>query len=121
MTSEELYNRLLLFAGKSQSLVKSLPKNNYNFEYGVQLIRSSASPGSNYIEAVEASSRNEFIYRLKVCRKETKESIHWLTLIKNANDEIIVIQKESEELIAEAQELIRIFTSSILTAEKNKK
>lgn len=120
MTPELLYERLLTFAKRCQKLVKRLPKTIYNIEYGSQLIRSSASPGSNYIEAIEASSRRDFIYRLKVCRKETKESIHWLMLIENANEEFAEIKKESEDLIKEARELIRIFTSSVLTSEKNK-
>lgn len=121
MTPELLYERLLNFAKRCQMLVKKLPKTIYNIEYGSQLIRSSASPGSNYIEAIEASSRRDFTHRLKICRKETKESSHWLVLTKNSNEELIEIQEESESLIKEAQELIRIFTSSILTAEKNQK
>lgn len=119
MTPELLYERLLAFAKRCQKLVKNLPKTVYNIEYGSQLIRSSASPGSNYIEAIEASSRRDFTYRLKVCRKETKESGHWLVLIKSSNEEFIEIREESEDLIKEARELIRIFTSSILTSEKN--
>lgn len=119
MTSEELYERLLSFARRNQKLVKALPKNAYNFEYGGQLIRAAASPGANYIEAIEASSRKDFTHRLKICRKETKESVYWLTLIEEANEELAEIQHEIESLIAEARELIRIFTSSILTSEKN--
>lgn len=121
MTSEELYYRLLLFAKRSQKLVYTLPNTVYNREYGGQLIRSSASPGSNYIEAIEATSKKDFGYRLKVCRKETKESIHWLSLIQFANENVIEIQQEAQFLINEAQELIRIFTKSILTSEKNQK
>ncbi|MCL5970795.1 MAG: four helix bundle protein [Patescibacteria group bacterium] len=120
MNSEILYERLLKFAQRSQKLVGKLPKTSYNLEYGDQLIRCSASPGSNYIEAIEASSRKDFTYRLKVCRKEVKESIHWLRLIKSANDNPIKMQRECNALILEAQEFIRIFTSSILTSEKNR-
>lgn len=98
-----------------------MPKTTYNYEYGSQLIRSSASPGANYIEAVEASSRKDFIHRLKICRKEAKESIHWLVLIESANEELHEILEETKSLREEAQEFIRIFTSSILTSEKNGK
>lgn len=82
-------------------------------------MRSSSSPGANYIEAIEASSRKEFTLKLKICRRETKESIHWLVLIKRSNEEMKNITKECEILTKEAQEFIRIFTSSILTSEKN--
>ncbi|HSW48368.1 MAG TPA: four helix bundle protein [Candidatus Saccharimonadales bacterium] len=121
MTSEELYDRLLSFAKRCQRLVKSLPKTTYNYEYSSQLIRSSASPGANYIEAIEASSRKDFAHRLKICRKESKESIHWLMLISSANEELQEVQSETKILITEAQEFIRIFTSSILTSERNGK
>ena len=120
MTSDELYERLLRFAQRCQKLVKKLPKTIYNIEYGRQLIRSSASPGSNYIEAIEAISRKDFTHRLKMCRKETKESIHWLVLIQSANEVLDEIQVELRELIAEAREFIKIFTSSVLTSEKNR-
>lgn len=121
MTSEELYNRLVYFAQRNQRLVKSLTKTAFNFEYGGQLIRSSASPGANYIEAIEASSRKDFIYRLKICRKETRETVYWLVLIEGANENSAKIQQEIKELIIEGNELIRIFTSSILTSERNQK
>ena len=112
MTSEEFSNRLLFFAVGCQRLVKKLPHTVYNREYGEQLIISSASPGANYIEALEASSKKDFTYRLKICRKETKESIYWLTLIQGSNENITEVKKETESLIKEAGELIRIFTSS---------
>lgn len=121
MNSEELYERLLSFAQKNLDLVKRLPKATYNLDYGSQLIRSSSSPGANYIEAIEGASRKDFIYRLKVCRKECKESIHWQRLIQFANKEVPDIVKECDELIVEACQLIKIFTSSVLTSEKNRK
>lgn len=119
MTSEILYERLLKFAKDCQQLITSLPKNTWNFEYSGQLIRSSGSPGANYIEAIEAASPKDFAHRLKICRKESKESIHWLMLIKFANIDPSAIQVKSDELIKEAREFIKIFASSILTSERN--
>lgn len=115
--TEKFYNRLLEFAKRCQKLVSILPQNIANREYGIQLIRSSASPGSNYIEAVEALSLRDFIHRFKICRKESKESTHWLILIQSANNHLAEIQKEAEALIREAQEFIKIFSSSIATSE----
>lgn len=60
MTSDELYDRLLVFAKDCQMLVVKLPNNSYNVVYSSQLIRSSSSPGANYIEALEASSKKRF-------------------------------------------------------------
>lgn len=119
MTPELFYERLLTFAKVCQKLVKNLPKTTYNHEYGSQLIRSSASPGANYIEAIEAASKKDFTYRLKICRKESKESAHWLNLIEFSNQDLREIHAETETLIKEAREFVRIFTSSILTSERN--
>jgi four helix bundle protein len=118
-TSEVFYNRLLQFGIDCQKLVRQLPKGISNFEYSKQLIRSSASPRANYIEAIEASSRKDFIHRLKICRKEAKESIHWLKLIQSSNEKDRELIEKCAIYIKEALEFIRIFTSSILTAEKN--
>src|SRR3990167_9941853 len=120
LTPEILYDRLLIFAKRCQKLVSRLPKTRYNLIYGDQLIRSSDSPGSNYIEAIEASSRKEFVHKLKTCRKESKESIRWLDLIQSANKEVGWVQTETKGLIKEAQEFVKIFTSSIITSEKNR-
>lgn len=119
ISSEILHKRFLDFGMNCQKIVQGLPKTQYNLVYGNQLLRSSSSPGANYIEAVEASSRKEFILKLKICRREAKESIYWLVLIKNSNEGSENVRKEIEILIKEAQEFIRIFTSSVLTAEKN--
>lgn len=118
LTPELLYERLLEFAKCCQKLVSKLPKTVYNIEYGSQLIRSSASPGANYIEAIEAISPKDFIHRLKICLKEIKESIHWLFLIENSSDDP-EIKGMIKELIQEARELIKIFSSSLATVKKN--
>jgi len=70
--SEAFYERLLSLAKRCQQLVAKLPKTQYNFEYGSQLIRSSSSPGSNYIEALEALGKKDFIHKLRISRKETR-------------------------------------------------
>jgi len=119
ITSQIFYQRLLLFATGCQELVSKLPKSIWNQEYGSQLIRASASAGANYIEATEAASRKDFTYRLKICRKESKESIHWLYLIKSSNKNFSEIQAQTEYLSGEAHEFIKIFSSSISTSEKN--
>lgn len=119
MTSKELYELFFQFAFKCNQLIKRLPYNVSNKEYGIQLIRSSASPGANYIEAIEAVSKKDFVHRLRICRKESKESIHWLMLLEKTNNK--EIEDEVKELILEAESFVRILTSSILTAERNQK
>jgi four helix bundle protein len=121
LNPEILYERLLKFAKRCQKLISKLPNNPYNDIYGKQLLRSSSSPGSNYIEAVEAFSKKDFIHKLKICRKESKESTHWLKLIKSSNSNLKDIGNECAKLNMEAREFIKIFSSSIRTTEINMK
>ncbi len=67
-----------------------------------QLIRSSGSVAANYIEANEALSKKDFYHRIKICRKEAKESILWLRLLESP-----------ATLINEATELMKIFGAII--------
>lgn len=86
-----------------------------NFEYGKQLIGASRSVGSNYIEANEALSKKDFVMRIKICRKESKESRYWLRLV-HCNGTYL---NKREELIQEATELMKIF-GAILTKSVQK-
>jgi len=109
----DLEDRTLKFAKDVRTFVKKLPRTIANNEDGKQLIKSSGSVGANYIEANEAISKKDFIMRIKICRKEAKESRYWLNLID--------IQKELEiewkYLIKEATELTNIFGSILRKSE----
>jgi len=88
--------------------VKNLPKTIANIEIIKQLVRASGSVGSNYIEANEALSKKDFAMRVKICRKEAKESGYWLKLTEvNREDD----EKQRKLLIQEATELTKIFGS----------
>ena len=76
-------------------------------------MRSSGSVGANYIEANESLSKKDFICRIKICRKEAKESRYWLRLVEVANDVI----SEREALVQEAQELMNIFGAIMRKSE----
>ncbi len=77
----DLEDRTFEFARDVRAFVKVLPKTLSNIEDGKQLIRSSGSVGANYIEANESLSKKDFIMRIKISRKEAKESQYWLKLI----------------------------------------
>ena len=70
----DLEERTLEFAKRVRKYVRQLPKTTSNGEDGKQVIRSSGSVGGNYIEANEALSKKDFSMRIKICRKESKES-----------------------------------------------
>ena len=104
---------LNLGLAKSVALyIKELPKSVSNLEYSRQVVDSSGSVGANYIEANEALSKKDFVVRIKICRKEAKESAYWLRLIVETNDE--KWKQEGKKLLNESLELKKIF-SSILT------
>ena len=103
----DLEDRTLKFAKDARSFVKKLPKTLGNIEDGKQLIRASGSVGANYIEANEALSKKDFIVRIKISRKEAKESRYWLKLV-DTND-VQEMDANKNALIKESSELMNIF------------
>lgn len=105
----DLEDRTLVFAQRVRDFVKKLQKTVANIEDGKQLVRASGSVGANYIEANEALSKKDFLFRMKICRKEAKETQYWLRLVDmNDREEM---KKEGKYLINEATELMKIFGS----------
>ena len=111
----DLEERTFQFSKKVAFFIKKLPKSISNIEYGRQVIRSSGSVGSNYIEANEALGKKDFMMRIRICLKEAKESAYWLRLIVETNEEELI--DEGLQLFKEATELKKIF-SSILAKSK---
>jgi four helix bundle protein len=106
----DLEERTLKFAKEVRVFIQKLPRTISNIEDSKQLVRSSGSVGANYIEANESLSKKDFIMRIKICRKEAKESEYWLNLIN-------VFNPEKEKLTQESIELRKIFGAII---EKSK-
>ena len=77
----DLEDRTYEFALRARRLVKHMPRSIGNFEDGKQLVRSSGSVGSNYIEANEPLGEKDFLIHMKIARKEAKESRYWLRLL----------------------------------------
>ncbi|MDH4238808.1 MAG: four helix bundle protein [Phycisphaerae bacterium] len=111
----DLEDRTLAFAKRVRAFVNKLPKTTANIEDGKQLIRSSGSVGANYIEANEALSKKDFRMRIKICRKESKESRYWLKLVDVQN--VPQQEQERKDLEQEAMELMNIFGSILRKSE----
>ncbi len=75
-----------------------------------QLVRSGTSIGANYCEANDAESKNDFKHKIGICRKETRETMHWLRMITEASPENT---KEVQRLWQEAKELNLIFSAIV--------
>ena len=110
-----LEERTFEFAKEVRLFIKSLDYTTANKEDSKQVIRSSGSVGANFIEANESLSKKDFVFRVKVSRKEAKESAYWLKLIGETND--LENKQVLNNLIQEANELKKILSAII---EKSK-
>jgi four helix bundle protein len=101
----DLEERSLIFTKRVNAYVNSLPRSITNIENGKQLARSSGSIGANYIEANESLSKKDFVMRVKISKKEAKETCYWLEITEPNPSQ----QKEKQYLIQECSELMKIF------------
>jgi four helix bundle protein len=110
----DLEDRLLAYAAGIIRLTDALPQSTAGRHVAHQLLRSGTSPLSNHGEAQGAESRDDFIHKMSVCLKELRESSRWLRLALRVPlaDE----PAEAERLLAETEELVRIFKASLRTA-----
>jgi four helix bundle protein len=111
----DLEERTYGYARDVRGLVKQLPRTLANIEDARQLVNASGSVGANYIEANEALSKKDFVMRIKICRKEAKESRYWLRLIFSNGKADLNTRRES--LMQEATELTSIFGAILRKAE----
>ncbi len=111
----DLEDRTFNFAKDVREFARQIPRTIANIEDTKQLVRASGSVGANYIEANESLSKKDFIMRIKICRKEAKESRYWLRLIETGDDS--TLEKNRNILIQEAAELTNIFGAIIHKSE----
>ena len=111
----DLEERTFQFAKRVRVFVKRLPRTLCNIEDVRQLVRASGSVGANYIEGNEALSKKDFRMRVKISRKEAKESAYWLRLLDTAGDGNL--DSERNDLMREAAELMKIFGAILRKSE----
>jgi four helix bundle protein len=111
MKNYDLEDRTKLFSYNLIDLCKKLPFSTVNKRLIDQLIRSGTSIGANYREANEADTKKDFKNKVRIAKKEARETIYWLELINNAN---INHSKEINLLLDESRQLIKIIASIYL-------
>jgi len=111
----DLEERTFEFANNVREFVKSLPRTVTNEQDIRQLVRASGSVGANYIEANESLSKKDFVMRIKISRKEAKESRYWLRLLDTGDKQSL--DKTRVAPIQEASELMNIFGSIVRGSE----
>ena len=114
----DLEERLLDFAVRIIRLVDSLPATKAGRHVADQLLRCGTSPLANHGELQGAESRKDFIHKLGLWLKEIRETRRWLRLIHRVP---LIAPVKVEPLLDETEALIKIFSASIRTAEKNRR
>jgi four helix bundle protein len=114
----DLEERTTKFAVEVVRLCRKLSKDPINSRLTGQAVGSAGSVGANYREANDALGKKDFMLRIKISRKEAKEVIHWLELIKEANPEFF---KEADVLKKEALELKNILSAIANKVSESKK
>ncbi len=112
----DLEERSAKFAENVLDLLKNVPRNDVNSIIIIQLAKAATSIGANYCEADCAESRKDFEHKISICKKEAKETKHWLRMLTKTNPE-----KEGEILMLsqEAKELCLIFIAIIKKSKIN--
>ena len=114
MTPDELSERLWKFAARIGKVVDALPDSRMGRHVAGQLVRCGTAPGPNYDEGCAAESRADFAHKLSIVLKELKETRGWLRFCIIAE---LLPEKRITPLLDEAEQLIRIVASSIVTAK----
>jgi four helix bundle protein len=110
----DLEDRSFNFAKASRRFVKALPRTIANIEDVKQFVRASGSIGANYSEANEAIGKKDFVMKIKICRREAKESGYWLRLLDTGEK----LEFQRDDLVGEATELMKIFGAIIRKSEE---
>lgn len=110
MPKYDLEERTAKFGEDIIEFVKKVPTTSITNPLIGQLVRAGASVGANYCEADNASSKKDFINKIALCKKESRETKHWLRMIAKAAESL---KEETKKYMIEAQELNFIFVSII--------
>ncbi len=111
----DLEDRTYEFARCVRAFVKRLPRTVCNAEDVKQVVRSSGSVGANYIEANEALGKKDFRMRIRISRKESKETRYWLRLVDTQDG--TTLDAERAKLVQESTELMLIFGAILKKSE----
>ena len=115
----DLEERLLEYSVRIIKIVEQLPKTRTGNHIAGQLLRSGTSPYPNHGEAQAAESSKDFVHKLRISLKELRESKRWLKLILK----VPLIDKTDliNDILEETEQLIKIFVTSVKTADKKNK
>jgi len=111
----DLEERTAKFGENIIKFAKKVPKNAITIPLITQLVKAGTSVGANYCEADDAESKRDFTHKIGICKKEARESKHWLRMIVVACPEL---KEEARPLWTEAKELNLIFNAIVRSSKK---
>jgi len=113
----DLEDRTAKFGEDIIRFARKIPKDVITIPIISQLIRSGTSVGANYCEADDAESGQDFKHKIGICKKEARETKHWLRMVVVAIPEL---KEEARKLWQEAKELNLIFNSITKSFKENR-
>ena len=111
----DLAQRTIEYSLRILKTYRQLAKNDAGRELGNQLLRSGTSIGANYHEAQGAQSKADFISKVSIAYKEALETLYWLRIMEREGS---FREAVTSGIIAETEELIKIFSSILLTSKR---
>ena len=114
----DLEERTAVFGERIIDFTKKIHQNPISVPLITQVVRSGTSVGANYCEADCAETKKDFEHKIGICKKESRESKHWVRMIVRA---VPQLKEEARPLWKEANELNLIFTSIVRNSQANKK
>ena len=111
----DIQERTFKFAVRVVKLLNRLARTTAGFEIGKQVVRSATSIGSDVEEADAAESKQDFIHKMSIAHKETRETRYWLRIIRAA----LLDDDELRALIQESDELVRILYTIVENARQS--
>jgi len=94
--------------------VRKFPRTNGGFVVGQQLLKSATSIGANVEEAIGGFSKSDFTHKMNIALKEAREANYWLRLVRDSG----MVKDDVECLITESEEIRKILTAIVKSAQK---
>jgi four helix bundle protein len=107
--------KFMAFSVRIVELCKYLNEQGNEYIIAKQILRSGTSIGANHREAIYAETDMDFIHKLAISQKECNETKYWLELLKATN---YITEEQFDSLYADAEEIMKMLTASILTAKR---
>jgi four helix bundle protein len=110
-----ILDKSFAFAIRIVRLYKYLCEEKKEFTLSKQLMRCATSVGANIEESIGGQSDKDFLSKISISYKEARETIYWIRLLTATE---YIDEKQSQSLLAEAEELCKILGSIQLTLKK---